>query len=100
MRHVGPYSECGETWDKFVPWMGSQGLLGGDTAMFAICHDDPDVVDPASLLIDNDGVLGVGPANYKVAQGTSMARARTTAPSNRSAMAIQKAFGMAARGEQ
>jgi AraC family transcriptional regulator len=43
MRHVGPYSEVGKTWDKLLPLLGKEGLLGGDTFFIGICHDDPDV---------------------------------------------------------
>jgi AraC family transcriptional regulator len=30
MRHVGPYDTVGATWDKLLPFMGKEGLLGGD----------------------------------------------------------------------
>lgn len=43
MRHVGPYDECGRTWERFMAWMGSQGLLAGDTMILGLCHDDPEV---------------------------------------------------------
>lgn len=41
MRHVGPYSEVGKTWERFTMFLGKEGLLGGDTQFIGICHDDP-----------------------------------------------------------
>lgn len=49
MRHVGPYNEVGQTWDKFCTWLGKEGLLGGDAQFIGICHDDP-AVTPASKI--------------------------------------------------
>jgi AraC family transcriptional regulator len=43
MRHIGPYSEVGQTWDEFMMWLGKDGLLGGDSQFIGICHDDPAV---------------------------------------------------------
>jgi AraC family transcriptional regulator len=43
MRHVGPYSAVGKTWERFLPLLGKEGLLGGDTQFIGICHDDPEV---------------------------------------------------------
>ena len=52
MRHVGPYSEVGETWDKLLPLLGKEGLLGGDVEMIGLCHDDPEVTPPGRLRYD------------------------------------------------
>ena len=49
MRHVGPYSTVGATWDKFVPYLGKEGRLSGDTRFIGICHDDP-AVTPADKI--------------------------------------------------
>ena len=52
LRHVGPYSQVGTTWDKLLPILGKEGLLG-DTPMFiGVCHDDPEVTTPAQLRYD------------------------------------------------
>jgi AraC family transcriptional regulator len=69
MRHVGPYSTCGATWDRFVPRLGKEGLLGPNTVFLGICHDDPDVTPSekirydACVTVDDDfrpeGDLGV-----------------------------------------
>lgn len=52
MRHTGPYSECGATWDRFVPRLGMLGLLGGDTLFLGLCHDDPEVTPPEKIRYD------------------------------------------------
>lgn len=52
MRHLGPYRQVGETWDKFLPLLGKEGLIGGDTQFIGICHDDPAVTPPAKVRYD------------------------------------------------
>ena len=52
MRHVGPYGEVGATWDKFLPVLGKDGLLGGDSLIVGICHDDPEVTWPDKIRYD------------------------------------------------
>lgn len=52
MRHVGPYSTVGATWDKFVPYLGKEGRLGGDTRFMGICHDDPAVTSSNKIRYD------------------------------------------------
>ncbi len=69
MRHVGPYSKVGATWDKFLPSLGKEGLISGDSLLIGICHDDPEVTPPdkirydACLSVDQDfmpeGDIGV-----------------------------------------
>ena len=52
MRHVGPYGEVGATWDKLLPRLGKEGLLGGDALIIGICHDDPDVTPSVRIRYD------------------------------------------------
>lgn len=69
MRHVGPYNECGATWERFMTWAGPRGLIQPDAMMFGVCHDDPEVTPPdkirydACLTVDEDfkpeGEVGV-----------------------------------------
>jgi AraC family transcriptional regulator len=51
-RHVGPYAEVGGAWDRLLPVLGKDGLLGGDTMFIGICHDDPEVTIPSRLRYD------------------------------------------------
>ena len=52
LRHVGPYNEVGATWDKLLPTLGKEGLLGGDAMFIGISHEDPEVTPPAKLRYD------------------------------------------------
>jgi AraC family transcriptional regulator len=51
-RHTGPYMEVGRTWETFVPWLGSQGLLGAETQFIGVGHDDPEVTPPEKVRYD------------------------------------------------
>ena len=52
MRHVGPYSTVGETWDRFLPVLGKDGRLDGECMILGICHDDPEVTPPERIRYD------------------------------------------------
>ncbi len=52
LRHVGPYSECGATWDKLLPGLGARGLLGAGTIFLGLCHDDPEVTPAEKIRYD------------------------------------------------
>jgi AraC family transcriptional regulator len=52
MRHVGPYSDVGKTWERFLMIMGKDGYLAGNPMMLGICHDDPEVTPPAKVRYD------------------------------------------------
>jgi AraC family transcriptional regulator len=52
LRHVGPYNQVGTTWDKLLPILGKEGLLGGSPVFIGLCHDDPEVTAPAKLRYD------------------------------------------------
>lgn len=52
VRHTGPYSECGSSWEKLCRWAGSLGFLDADTKFIGICHDDPAVTEPSKIRYD------------------------------------------------
>lgn len=52
LRHVGPYNEVGETWDKLCTWAGMRGLLGPGTRFFGACYDDPEVTPADKIRYD------------------------------------------------
>ncbi len=52
LRHVGPYSQVGPTWGRLMSWAGMRGLLGPDTKLIGIVHDDPDVTPPGRVRYD------------------------------------------------
>jgi AraC family transcriptional regulator len=52
MRHIGPYSGVGNTWDQLMMFLGKEGLLGGESQFIGICHDDPAVTPPDKIRYD------------------------------------------------
>ena len=52
LRHIGPYATVGATWDKLLPFLGKEGLLGADSRFIGICHDDPDVTPAHKIRYD------------------------------------------------
>ena len=52
MRHVGPYNECGKTWERFLTWAAPRGLLAPGATMLGVCHDDPEVTPPERIRYD------------------------------------------------
>lgn len=52
MRHVGPYSEVGHTWERLLPVLGKEGWLGGDNLVLGICHDDPELTPQDKIRYD------------------------------------------------
>ncbi len=59
VRHVGPYDQCEPAWGKLCGWAGPAGLLGPQTVMLGLCHDDPEVTQPERIRYD--ACLPVGP---------------------------------------
>jgi AraC family transcriptional regulator len=47
--HVGSYLEIGRAFDILFGWLGTRGLIGPDTRMVALYHDDPSAVPEAEL---------------------------------------------------
>ena len=58
IRHIGPYHEVGPAWQRLFGWAGAKGLLGPQTRMFGMCHDDPDVTPPDKIRYDACIVVG------------------------------------------
>ncbi|HTL58983.1 MAG TPA: GyrI-like domain-containing protein [Candidatus Limnocylindrales bacterium] len=52
MRHIGPYNEVGQTWDKLMMQLGKEGLVGAGTQFIGICHDDPAVTSSDKIRYD------------------------------------------------
>lgn len=51
-RHVGPYAEVGETWERLCDWAGRECLFDADTRMVGVCYDDPEITPPDKLRYD------------------------------------------------
>jgi len=52
IRHIGPYTEVGDAWDKLLPVLGKEGHIGGDSEFIGICHDDPEVTPADKIRYD------------------------------------------------
>ncbi len=52
MRHTGPYTEVGETWQAFMGWVMQNGMFNKINTVFAAAHDDPDVTPADKLRYD------------------------------------------------
>lgn len=85
VRHVGPYNEVGQAWDKLSTWAAAQGLFGPGAAMLGLCYDDPEVT--AAERIRYDACLEVtvgfearGEIGRRQVPGGEYAVARHTGP--------------------
>ncbi len=52
IRRVGPYNEVGAGFQQLMAWAGPRGLLGPNSEMIGIGHDDPDVTPADKLRYD------------------------------------------------
>jgi AraC family transcriptional regulator len=52
LRHIGPYNRISETFARLGDIVGAAGLIGPDTTMLAIYHDDPETTAPQDLRSD------------------------------------------------
>ncbi len=52
MRHLGPYQECGPTFQKFMGYCMSKGLFGPNSLVIGVGHDDPATTPPEKIRYD------------------------------------------------
>ena len=52
LRHVGPYSQVGPTWQRLMMWAGQRGLIGPMPTLLGIVYDAPEVTAEANLRYD------------------------------------------------
>lgn len=52
LRHIGPYDQCGPTWDRVGELLGAEGYLGPDTRVVGVSYDDPDTTPAAQIRFD------------------------------------------------
>ena len=59
VRHTGPLESpsIGAAWGKLCAWAGPRGLLGPQTVMLGIGHDDPEVTPPERIRYDAGIIL-------------------------------------------
>jgi AraC family transcriptional regulator len=98
MRHVGPYSAVGATWDKFLPVLGKDGRLGGDCMMIGICHDDPEVTPLDKIRYDacvtvDESFVPEGDIGVQVIAGGDYAMATHFGPYQKLGETYSQLFG-------
>jgi AraC family transcriptional regulator len=52
VRHVGPYNQVGEAWEKVCMRLGTEGRLGAGAKFIGVCYDDPEVTAPEKIRYD------------------------------------------------
>ncbi len=52
LRHVGPYDQVAETWERLTDWVGRECLFGPDVRFFGMCWDDPEVTPLEKIRYD------------------------------------------------
>lgn len=52
VRHVGPYHEVHEAWEKVCARLGKEGLIGPESRFVGVCYDDPEVTPPEKIRYD------------------------------------------------
>ena len=52
VQAIGAYQNVGTAWESLCNYAGPRGLLGPDTRMFGLSHDDPDVTETSKLRYD------------------------------------------------
>jgi AraC family transcriptional regulator len=52
MRNLGPYSTCGQTWDKFNRWMREQKVPWSGKLVIGASWDDPRSTPPEEIRYD------------------------------------------------
>ena len=52
VRHVGPYHEVHQAWEKLCARLGKEGLLGAESRFIGVCYDDPEVTAPEKIRYD------------------------------------------------
>jgi AraC family transcriptional regulator len=85
VRHFGPYEEVAGTWQQLCAWAGPKGLLGPDSRMFGVCHDDPDITPAGEIRYDacievRDGVGPDGGVGVQTVAGGAYAVATHRGP--------------------
>ncbi|MCC6987827.1 MAG: GyrI-like domain-containing protein [Acidobacteria bacterium] len=98
VRHVGAYFAIGDAFATLGQRAGAAGLIGPDSEMIAVFHDDPDTVPVADLQSDagfsvrDDAVLPDGLGELRLAGG-KYARAVHVGPYERLADSWSQLMG-------
>lgn len=85
VQAIGAYQNVGTAWERLCMFAGPKGLLGPDTRMFGLSHDDPDVTETSKLRYDacivvDDTIKPEGEVGIKTIKGGDYAVFRHKGP--------------------
>jgi AraC family transcriptional regulator len=74
IRHVGPYGQAGDVFQRVCAWAVARGLFNRETLVLGICHDDPEVTPPEKIRFDccvtvNNEFKGEGEVGVQTLEG-------------------------------
>jgi AraC family transcriptional regulator len=85
LRHVGPYSSVGPSFQKLMGHVFQNGLFRPDALILGICHDDPDVTPADKLRYDcaitvDENISATGDFGIQTIEGGEFAVATHRGP--------------------
>jgi AraC family transcriptional regulator len=85
MRHIGPYTSVGPTFQKFMGYAMQRGLFRPGALILGLCHDDPDVTPADKIRYDccltvGDDFQGEGDVGVQTIEGGEYAIATHRGP--------------------
>lgn len=98
VRHIGPYMAVGAAWQKLMMWAGMNGLMGPNTRILGICHDDPEITPQDKIRYDAaivvpEGVKGSGEVGIEEIAGGEYATAVHRGPYDRLGTTYTRLYG-------
>jgi AraC family transcriptional regulator len=52
LKHTGPYTECGKTWEKLCASKELMSRVTENTMFMGLCYDDPDITEDDKIRLD------------------------------------------------
>lgn len=85
VRHIGPYMDCKNAWDKLCAWAAPKGIFNSNFKCIGICYDDPQVTPPEKIRYDacftvSDEIQAEGEIGIQTIQGGEYAVTRHKGP--------------------
>ena len=97
-RHVGPYSEVAQAWERLCDWAAAEAVFDKDTRMLGLCYDDPEITAPDKLRYDAclsvpEGTRVEGEIGLATVRGGRFASALHVGPYDRLGATYAALFG-------
>jgi AraC family transcriptional regulator len=98
LRHVGPYEDVGQTWNRLASWAGPRGLFASHPRLVGIPYDDPEVTPADKLRYDacitvDDRVRPEGDVGIQDVGGGAFAVATHRGPFRRIGETFTRLYG-------